>query len=156
MRKIVPFLWDLLVLVTFSAYESACLERFQLWQTEQTCVHCVKSDSSLREDYHSISVSPCTVHELSCCLEGSMAGLATDQKKILKCVYKVSRKIVHLETNIQFLVKSIEVGFIPKSFRVKNENGKGNQAKLNKVSFESMNDEKNKHKEHLKIYPSHL
>ena len=72
-----------------------------------------------------------------------MAGLSAEQKRCLGLMYKCARKIVHLETNFQFLVKCFEKGFIPKSFRVKNslpENHKINQEKLNTVSNEAMND----------------
>ena len=62
-------------------------------------------------------------------------------------------KIANSESHIEFLTKSLEDKFIPKSFKLKNllpGNSTANQERLDKVSFESITDEKNKHENVLK------
>ena len=114
-RISVPFIGVLVILMTFPAFKLSSLEE-QLWPTEHCYLHSVSSDSYYQEKGNLISVSPCTVQELSCC-EGRMAGRSAEQKRCLGSMYKCARKIVHIETNFQFLVKC----------------------------FAAMNDEKNQH-----------
>ena len=75
-----------------------------------------------------------------------MAPCLTDeQNKLLKCVYKVCRKVVICKSHICFLKACLESGAIPKRFSVKNtlpgcRNEVQNQ--LNLASFTSMKMEK--------------
>ena len=67
--------------------------------------------------------------------------LTNEQNKLLKCVYKVCRRIVIYKSHIHFLKSSLESGIIPKRFSVKNtlpgcRNEVQNQ--LNLASFTSM------------------
>ena len=57
------------------------------------------------------------------------------------------------ESHIEFLSRSIQSKFIPKSFQLKANlpgDQNANQQRLNKVSFETINDEKIKHENVLK------
>ena len=77
-----------------------------------------------------------------------MPCLTAEQKQPVKALYKFGRKIAHLETNILFLRKSLEINFIPKSFRLKNSlpgNNQVNQDRIDKICKDAMKDEVNKH-----------
>ena len=77
-----------------------------------------------------------------------MSCLSAEQKQTVKSLYKFARKIVHLESHIKFLTRSLRIGFIPKSFKVKVSvpgNQRINQDRFDKVSIEAMDDEKQKH-----------
>ena len=79
--------------------------------------------------------------------------LSSEQKQVIKTLYKKGAKIVISESHIDFLSKSIENKFIPKSFKV-NSNLPGvktiNQERLDLVSFECVKDEKRRHENILK------
>ena len=79
--------------------------------------------------------------------------LSSEQKQVIKTLYKKGAKIVNSESHIDFLSKSIENKFIPKSFKV-NSNLPGvktiNQERLDLVSFECVKDEKRRHENILK------
>ena len=81
-----------------------------------------------------------------------MPCLTAEQKQTVKALYKFGRKVVHLETNIEFLQKSLEIDFIPKSFRLKNSlpgNHQVNQERIDQTCKAAMSDEVNKHKNKL-------
>ena len=67
-------------------------------------------------------------------------------------MYKFARKTVHLETNLEFLTKCLDISFIPKSFKIKNSlpgNNKANQTRLENISIQAIIDEKQKHGDKL-------
>ena len=74
-----------------------------------------------------------------------MHGLTEDQKVVVKNIYKFGRKSKKLHSHINYLKKCLENRVIPKSFKITKEipgNQKVNQLKLDKISLEAVNDEK--------------
>ena len=111
----------------------------------------MNSNTSLLEDWVDTSVSQCTVIELSCDF-GRMTCLTVEQKRIVKSLYRVGRKVVSLESHLEFLEESLKNSCIPTSFRLNNSlpgNGKVNQSKNEKVCIEAMNDEQDSHGQNL-------
>ena len=97
-------------------------------------------------DYSAYSCDKCTFFEVSCS-EVSM-NLSSEQKQVIKSLYKNGAKIVITESHIEFLSTSIQKQFIPRSFKLKSKlpGIKAlNQQRLDKVSFESIKDEKERH-----------
>ena len=89
----------------------------------------------------------------SCISDISKMNLSTEQKQIIKKLYKNGGKIVRSKAHIHFLSKCLEFRLIPTKFKLKNSlpgNKIEVQEKLNKVSFESMMDEKKNHVNTLK------
>ena len=77
-----------------------------------------------------------------------MTYLSDEQKKTISLLYKFGRKTVQFESHINFLSKSLEIGFIPKSFRLKNNlpgNSTVNGERIKNVSRDAIKDEKHKH-----------
>ena len=74
--------------------------------------------------------------------------ITSGQKQVIKQLYKNGGKIEKSKSHIHFLSKCLEFKVIPSNFKLKNTlpgNTNANQEKLNKISFESINDEKQKH-----------
>ena len=142
----------LLILVIFPAFQSSLQVVPQFCATDQfSSFPGEESITSLLADCVVISGSQSTVTELSWDA-AEMAGLSANQKQTLKSLYKIGRKSINLESNVQFLTRSLESGFIPKSFRMKNSlpgNSALNKARINDVCKEAMNDEKQKHKKNI-------
>ena len=83
-----------------------------------------------------------------------MPCLSPEQKQALKSVYNSGRKECHLESHVEFLEECLEIGFIPKSFRLKNNipgNSRINQNRLKNVSVQAISDEKESHANKLKV-----
>ena len=75
-------------------------------------------------------------------------NLTSEQKQVVKHLYKHGGKIEKSNSHINFLSNCLKAKVIPSNFKLKNTlpgNRNANQEKLNQVSFESMNDEKQKH-----------
>ena len=60
-------------------------------------------------DYLAFSSDSGTGSYQSCVLNKEMAGLNDEQKKVLKNLYKVGRKIVHTSSHIVYLSKCCEI-----------------------------------------------
>jgi hypothetical protein len=78
-------------------------------------------------------------------MDGRMSCLAIDQKEVLGSLYKHGRKVVNLEEHISLLTKSLEIGFVPKSLKLKNSlpgNKNENRSRLENLSKQAMVDEK--------------
>ena len=142
LRQSVPQVWVLLSVVTFSVIEISSLLEEQFWVAEPAFPSVIPDFTSL-----DFSAPLCTVQELSCCL-GRMSHLTTEQKQNVRCLYKIGRKIAHSEAHINFLSKCLGCGFIPKSFRLKNNlpgNKEVNQVRIDQISIQTICDEKENH-----------
>jgi hypothetical protein len=105
-------------------------------------------NSDVCKDYLANPVDQCTEFEQSCDKYEMVPYLSSDQKQVIKCLYKNGRKIVISESHIEFLSKSLEDKFIPRSFQIKTNipgNKDKNQERLNKASFEAIKEEKERH-----------
>ena len=98
-----------------------------------------------------------TVFNQSCVICDEMANLNDEQKRHLKKLYKLGRKVVHTNSHIDYLEKCLEQNIIPKSFKFSSQKFKvpGNpkviQKHLDNVSFEAIRVEKERH---VNIYKS--
>ena len=143
----VPYQGVLVILVTFTVLTSNQLEE-QFWYSDISFPQAVRSNSSWLEDCFTSSDNQSTVTKLSC-FPGKMSGLTTEQKAVIKSLYKFGRKIIHSESHIQFLKKSIESDFIPKNFRLKNTlpgNQIANEERIQNVCKDAIIDEQANHK----------
>ena len=103
---------------------------------------------NVNSDIITSAVELCTVYKQSCICDFSKMNLTSDQKLVLKKLYKNGGKIEKSKSNISFLAKCLEFKVIPSSFKLKNTlpgSKVSNQEKLNKISFESICEEKQKH-----------
>ena len=103
---------------------------------------------NVNSDIITSAVELCTVYKQSCKCDFSKMNLTSDQKLVLKKLYKNGGKIEKSKSNISFLAKCLEFKVIPSSFKLKNTLPGSkviNQEKLNKISFESICEEKQKH-----------
>ena len=75
-------------------------------------------------------------------------NLTSEQKHIVKKLYRNGGKVVRSKAHIKFISKCLEFKVIPSNFQLKNSlpgNKISVQAKLDKISFESMVEERQKH-----------
>ena len=123
----------------------------QLLSTDPT-IDLLSENPEVGEDYSALSVDKCTLVKVSWRYT-NMANLSSEQKQVIKCLYKNGAKIVNSESHVDFLSSSIQNKFIPKSFKV-NTVLPGvkevNQERFDKVSFECIKDEKFRHENVLK------
>ena len=101
--------------------------------------------SPVIHDHTENFVEQCTGFELSHEDSEEMSALNLEQKEVVKNLYKSGRKIVHCESHLEFLEKSLALKFIPKAFQIKKYvpgNQKSIQEKFDQISLESVNDEK--------------
>ena len=98
---------------------SICLKS-QFGETEQSNIHIIVNREVIF-DYLELSVEPSTVFEQSCEYDREMCGRTDEQKQVIKNLYKYGRKIVHSESHIKILSKSLEQNLIPKSFKISKE-----------------------------------
>ena len=146
----VPMRWVLLIPIALATTNrSTCSTQFL--STEPT-LDFHSENPEVFYDYTASSVDKCTFLEVSWSWT-SMMRLSSEQKQVLKSLYKNGAKIVNSESHIEFLSISIQNNFIPKSFKV-NSKLPGvkavNQDRLDKVSFECVKDEKVRHETILK------
>ena len=90
---------------------------------------------------------------LSCDFGRMMSELSSDQKDVIKNLYKFVRKIVQESSHIEFLNESLKHKFISKRFIIQNRlpgNQNSNRSILNEVSFNSIQKEKERHENVLK------
>ena len=145
LRQSVPLVWVLLRIVTL-VVETSSQSEAKLWLAEPS--HFLVNLDSSREAYSlAPSANYCTVQALSW-FHGRMSHLSVEQKQQIRSLYKSARKVAHLEAHVKFLSKCEECDFIPKSFKAKYNlpgNKHENQRKLDQISKEAINDEKQKH-----------
>ena len=82
-----------------------------------------------------------------------MASLSSEQKVLLKSLYRTGERIIKLESHLEFLSQSLQLKFIPKRFQVKNNlpgNYLLNEERLKLVSIQSIKDEKQNHENSVK------
>ena len=146
----VPMCWVLLIAYALATTVlPACSS--QLLSTDPT-IDLLSENPEVGEDYSALSVDKCTLVKVSWRYT-NMANLSSEQKQVIKCLYKNGAKIVNSESHVDFLSSSIQNKFIPKSFKV-NTVLPGvkevNQERFDKVSFECIKDEKFRHENVLK------
>ena len=133
--------WVLLFTVLSAARTSSSL-RTQFWSTDcPTNYFVVPGDSDSAkveaEDILELSVDLCTAIEQSCDSNFKMSNITTEQKQILKSLYREGGKSIKTEFHIEFLNKSLEQKVIPKAFKIKNNlpgNINNNQKKMESIS----------------------
>ena len=149
LKSNVPLIWVLVVILTSS---DNCLQAFQFWTTEPPLIHdlvILVSDSANQF----FPVDQCTVLKQSWKEVDKMApNLTVEQNQVLKNVYKLGRKSIHLQSHVNFLNECLELDFIPKHFNIKN-NLPGSKVEIQKqldlASVISMKCEKVTHEENL-------
>ena len=85
--------------------------------------------------------------------------LSSEQKKVVKSIFKNGDKVINEECHIYFLTKCKESKLIPLNFKLKNTlpgNKHLNQEKLDQISQESIIDEKQRHVNILNQQKLHL
>ena len=151
LRLVVPALWVLTISLTLAA-ASIPLPVPQFWSADPHCA--IQSmNTEVVKDSSAHPVDQCTLTEVSCGYVKMVNYLSSEQKLVIKFLYKNGDKIANSESHIEFLTQSLENNFIPKSFKLKNNlpgNPIKNQERLDKVSTESILDEKVKHENILK------
>ena len=138
----------------FAVLSTSSCWKSQFGGVEKVNFHSIVNLGSL--DYLVISSDSGTASKQSCALNKEMVGLDGEQKKVLKNLYKLGRRIVHTGSHIEYLSKCLEKCVIPKSFKIQKTKCKipGNenvlQKKLDRISFDSIHDEKERHLKVLK------
>ena len=97
------------------------------------------------EDILEPSFDLCTATEQSCDSDLKMSNITTEQKQILKTLYREGGRGIQAELHTKFLEKSLELNIIPKAFKIKNNlpgNKNKNQKQLESVSWQSIKQEK--------------
>ena len=154
LRLYVPVLVLSIALSIAAASKSSLdSQSLQLWLTDHSNFTHLEVNQNISFDNLAHLVSQCTDDSLSCDAELMMSSLSTEQKYVLKKLYKSGERIATLTSHVEFLSQSLQDGFIPKRFKVKNNlpgNFAVNEERLKLVSIESIKDEKVNHENSLK------
>ena len=152
LRLSVPTLWVLTISLSFATASTPSLSVLQFWLTDPGLnIQVVNTEVVKDSSEHLVDQSTSIV--VSCGDVKMVNYLSSEQKQVVKYLYKNGEKITNSESRIDFLNKSLENNSIPKSFKLKNNlpgNPIENQKRLDKVSIASIIDEKVKHENILK------
>ena len=139
----VSTVWILLIALVYAANHSFSCVSLQFLSSTS-----INTDSIVNRDNRGTVGDYCTVFEQSCICDSSKMNLTSEQKQIINKLYKNGGKIERSKSHIDFIFKCINCKIIPTNFQLKNTlpgNRNIDQEKLDKISFESMVDEKQKH-----------
>ena len=137
LRQMVPLIKVLLYTVTVLGASS---ERALQFCEKETLNF--ESLNQVRFSLLNISIIICTEIYQSCFVQ-KMHQLSINQKKAIKNIYKIRRKLTYVECHVEFLKTELELGIIPKCFRIKcflPGNKFNNTQRLDIVSIEAMRD----------------
>ena len=141
-RMTVPGFW---VLVSFVILQDSC-SASQFCTADQADFHRIVSTGNI---FSENTVRHCTVNQ-SCDSDNRMTTLTSEQKLVLSKLYRNGRKVVKTSSHIEFLKTSLELKVIPKCFKVKSVIPGNFQDKFDQISFQSIQNEKNRLENKLK------
>jgi hypothetical protein len=119
LRTTVPFVWVLLTAVILAVTKTSPCLTTQLSLTDLPKV-LLDVNPEVRSDILENPVERSTDIILSCDFGRMMSELSSDQKDVIKNLYKFVRKIVQESSHIEFLNESLKHKFISKRFIIQN------------------------------------
>ena len=106
LRLCVPFVWVLIISLTFAIASSSSDSVSQLWLAVPTFDILIEN-IEVHRDISEYTGDQGTSEEVSC-VDEKMVHLSSVQKQVIKLLYRNGEKVVKTESHIEFLSKSIQ------------------------------------------------
>ena len=148
LRTTVPFTWVLLIIVILAVRRTSPCLTTQLSLTDLP-EELLDVNPEVNIDILENPVELRTDPILSCDFDRMMSELSSDQKNVMKNLYKLVRKIVQERSHIEFLNESLKHKFISKRFIIQNRlpgNQNSNRRKLLQKGFLDLRKTQTKYK----------